>query len=254
MNRLLILFSSLLLFAAAAPAETPKYSPVDGAEAVPLSLDNSYFRGPASPAGDYWALASYYVPQATGASCSAAAVSMALNALLNARRGRGDDEGNITEVKLVEKVSGLKWKELVSEAGADGRHGLTLVQLAAASKEALAAYGASDFSVSSVTVSTQSALALENFRISLLENERNPQNIMLLHFAQEALTGAPGGPFPHISPVGAYDEKTHRVLIFDVDRAWYEPYWAADIQVFKAMAVKTKAFGHGGYVILKTGK
>ena len=249
-----IFFSLFLFLAAAALAETPKYSPVDGAEAVPLSLDNSYFRSPASPAGDYWALASFYVPQANGYSCSAAAVSMALNALLNARRGRGDDEENIAGGKLTEKVSGLKWKELVSEPGADGRHGLTLVQLAAVSREALAAYGAPDLSVSSVTVSTQSALALENFRRSLVENERNPQDIMLLHFTQDALTGAPGGPFPHISPVGAYDERTHRVLIFDVDRQWYEPYWAADIQVFKAMAVKTKAFGHGGYVILKTGK
>lgn len=249
-----IIFSFLLFLAAAARAETPKYSPVDGAEAVPLSLDNSYFRGPASPAGDYWALASFYSPQANGYSCSAASVSMALNALLHARRERGDDEENISEGKLVEKVSGLKWKELVSEAGADGRHGLTLVQLAAASREALAAYGAAGFSVSSVTVSTQSALALENFRRSLAGNERNPQDIMLLHFTQDTLTGAPGGPYAHISPVGAYDERTRRVLIFDVDRQWYEPYWAADIQVFKAMAVKTKAFGHGGYVILKTGK
>lgn len=249
-----IFFPLLFFLAAAARAETPKYSPVDGAEAVPLSLDNAYFRSPAGPAGDYWALASYYVPQANSYSCSAASVSMALNALLNARRGRGDDEENIAEGKLVGKVFGLKWKELASEAGADGRHGLTLVQLAAASREALAAYGAAEFSVSSVTVSTQSALALENFRRSLSENERNPQDIMLLHFTQDALTGAPGGPFPHISPVGAYDERTHRVLIFDVDRAWYEPYWAADIQVFKAMAVKTKAFGHGGYVVLKTGK
>jgi hypothetical protein len=220
---------------------------------VPVSLDNSYFRNPANPAYDYWSLAGFYTPQTTGASCSAASVSMALNALLNARRERGDEEENITEEKLVGKVSGIPWKELVSAEGAEGRHGLTLVQLAAASKEALAAYGAAEFSVSSVAVSTQSAAALENFRRALAGNERDPRDIMLLHFAQDALTGAPGGPFPHISPVGAYDEKTRRVLIFDVDRQWYEPYWAADVQVFRAMAVKTEAFGRGGYVILKTG-
>ncbi len=220
---------------------------------MPVSLDNSYFRNPANPAYDYWALSAYYLPQQNGASCSAASVSMALNALLNARRERGDEEENITEEKLVGKVSGIPWKELVSAEGAEGRHGLTLVQLAAAAREAMAAYGAAEFSVSSVTVSTQSAQALESFRRALAGNERNPQDIMLLHFAQDALTGAPGGPFPHISPVGAYDEKTRRVLIFDVDRQWYEPYWAADVQVFRAMAVKTEAFGRGGYVILKTG-
>ncbi len=220
---------------------------------MPVSQDNAYFRNPANPAYDYWNLSGFYTPQTTGASCSAASVSMALNALLNARRERGDEEENITEVKLAEKVSGFPWKSLVSEEGADGKHGLTLAQLAAASKEALAAYGAADFSVSSVAVSGQSAAALESFRRALAGNERNPQDIILLHFAQDALTGAPGGPFPHISPVGAYDEKTRRVLIFDVDRQWYEPYWAADVQVFKAMAVKTEAFGRGGYVLIKTG-
>ncbi|MDD5209191.1 MAG: phytochelatin synthase family protein [Elusimicrobiales bacterium] len=243
----------LVLLAAAASAGTPKYSPVGGALAVPVSQDNAYFRNPANTAYDYWNLSGFYIPQTTGASCSAASVAMALNALLSARRERGDEEENITEGKLVEKVSGIPWKSLVSEEGADGKHGLTLAQLAAASKEALAAYGAVEFSVSSVTVSSQSAAALESFRRALAGSERNPQDIMLLHFAQDALTGAPGGPFPHISPVGAYDEKTRRVLIFDVDRQWYEPYWAADVQVFKAMAVKTEAFGCGGYVLIKTG-
>lgn len=249
-----VIFSFFLFLPAAALAGTPKYSPVGGALAVPVSQDNSYFRNPANPAYDYWNLSGYYMAQASGASCSAASVSMALNALLNARRERGDEEENIAEGKLVEKVYGLPWKGLISEEGAEGRHGLTLAQLAAAAKEALAAYGAAEFAVSSVTVSTQSVQAMENFRRALAANERNPQDIMLLHFAQDELTGAPGGPYPHISPVGAYDERTRRVLIFDVDRRWYEPYWAADVQVFKAMAVKTPAFGRGGYVLLKIGK
>jgi len=245
------LLLSLLLLAGTAGAETPKYAPVNGALAVPLSLDNAYFRNPSVQASDYWNLASFYVPQFNGAACSAASVSMALNALLNARRQRGDAEENITQEKLLEKVTGLKWKELLSPEGLDGRHGLTLDQLAQASKEALAAYGAAGFTVSSAAVKGQSALGLENFRRALSGNEKSPADIMLLHFAQDTLTGAPGGPFAHISPVGAYDEKTRRVLIFDVDRQWYEPYWAADTQVYKAMAVKTPAFGAGGYVIIR---
>ena len=245
---------SLLLLAGPAAAETPKYAPVGGAVAVPLSLDNAYFRGPAVQASDYWGLSSFYVPQYNEAACSAASVAMALNALLNARRARGDAEENITQEKLLEKVTGLKWKELVSPEGLDGRHGLTLNQLAQASREALAAYGGTGFTVSSTAVNGQGALALENFRRALSGNEKNPADIMLLHFAQDTLTGAPGGPFAHISPVGAYDEKTRRVLIMDVDRDWYEPYWAADTQVFKAMAVKTPAFGAGGYVIIRAKK
>ena len=46
---------------------------------------------------------------------------------------------------------------------------------------------------------------------------------MLVYFNQGAVTGDWDGP--HISPIGAYDAKTDRVLIMDVDRDWYVPYW-----------------------------
>lgn len=241
----------LLLLAAPAAAQTPKYAPVGGAEAVPLADDNAYFRNPANPAYDFWALSSFYVPQRNGSSCSSAAAAMALNALLNARRPRGDDEENVTEAALVEKSSSVPWAGLAGEGGHEGRRGLTLEQLAAALREALAAYGAGDVQVNAVHVSTPTAAALDRFRRALAGNERSPDDVLLLHFAQDALTGAPGGPYPHISPVGAYDERTRRVLVMDVDRRWYEPYWASDLQVFKAMSVKTAAFGHGGYLTLR---
>ena len=48
----------------------------------------------------------------------------------------------------------------------------------------------------------------------------------MIHFIQELLTGAKGGPYQHISVIGAYDKQRARVLIMDVDRAWYVPYWA----------------------------
>jgi hypothetical protein len=252
-----LLLSALIALPAAAepqqniPVAAQKYAPVDGAVAVPLTLDNAYFRNPGNPAYDFWALASFYIPQRNGASCSSAAAAMALNALLNARRERTDSEENIAEAGLVGKVAGIKWSGLASAEGFEGRHGLTLDQLAAGIEEAAGAYGAAGVTVGSVAVSSPTAAALDKFRRTLAGNERSPDDIMLLHFAQDALTGAAGGPYAHISPVGAYNERTRRVLIFDVDRQWYEPYWASDIQVLKAMAVKTKSFGHGGYVTLK---
>lgn len=232
------------------PAEKQKYAPAGGATAVPLSLDNAYFRG-ANPAYDYWALASFYVPQRNGASCSSASAAMALNALLNARRARGDAEENISEASLVEKASSFDWKGLASEEGSDDLHGLTLDQLAAGLKEALAAYGAGDVQVSSRAVTDPSAAALDAFRRALSGGERSPDDIMLVHFVQDAVTGAAGGPYAHISPIGAYDEKTRRALVMDVDRRWYEPYWASDERLLKAMSVRTKRFGHGGWVLLK---
>lgn len=233
------------------PAEKQKYAPVAGAQAVPLSLDNAYFRAAANPAYDYWSLSSFYVPQRNGASCSSAAAAMALNALLNARRTRGDEEENITEASLVEKVKGFDWKGLASEEGSSGRRGLTLDQLAAGLKEALAAYGAADVTVSSRAVTEPSAAALDAFRRTLAGSERSPDDVVLIHFTQDLLTGAAGGPYAHISPLGAYDAKTRRALVMDVDRQWYEPYWASDERLLKAMAAKTKQFGHGGWILLK---
>ena len=212
-----VLLPLLLYFASPAFCGAPKYSLVDGELAAPSSADNSYFRAAGHPAYDYWALPSFfYVPRRNGYSCSSAASAAALT----------------------------------SEKGLGGRHGLTLDQLASALRGALAAYGAKRASVAALEVSSADASVLEKFRAALAENEKNPDDIMLIHFTQDILTGAPGGPHPHVSPVGAYDSGTRRVLAMDVDREWYEPYWAADTQVLKAKAAETAAFGHGGYALI----
>ncbi|OGS12103.1 MAG: hypothetical protein A2234_07355 [Elusimicrobia bacterium RIFOXYA2_FULL_58_8] len=233
-------------------AATPKYSAVNGATATTLSADNTYFRNPENTAYDYWALSPFYVPQHNGYACSAASVAMALNALLNAGRERGDEEENISPQSLPDKVKGFDWKGLVSEKGSAKRHGVTLLQLAQAAREALESYSPGNWEVSITTASTQTPQALQSFREALESNERVRKDIMLLHFAQDIITGAPGGPYAHTSPVGAYDKDKRRILILDVDRQWYEPYWADDTQVLNAMAVSTKSFGHGGYIILKS--
>ena len=47
---------------------------------------------------------------------------------------------------------------------------------------------------------------------------------------------------------GAYDGKNRRVLILDVDRYWYSPYWVSDEDLLAAMNHKTKPLGAGGIV------
>jgi len=241
----------LFVFHAFVEAATLKYAPVNGRQAVPLSADNTYFRTSSVAAPDYWSLASFYVPQYNDYACSAASVSMALNALLNARRMRGDYDENILSPVLPEKIAGDKWKELLSVPGFNGRHGVSLSQLGMIANEAMVTYSSSTFSVTITTAAAVNTQNLETFRQAVILNENSSSDILLLHFVQDRVTGAPDGPYPHVSPVGAYDAKTRRVLIFDVDRRWYEPYWAADTQVFDAMAFETKSFGHGGYVLIK---
>ena len=228
-------------------AADPKYGPAGQSLAVPLTQDHSYFQDSRHPSPDFWRLSAFYVPQTDAASCSAASVAMVLNGLLNADRPRGDRERNVTPDELLKKIQG-DWKSRLAPQGLDGRHGVTLKQLEIFLKEGLSEYGRSQFFVERHEVAAADAEALQRLRGILRENEENPGDFILLHFVQDDLTRAPGGPFPHVSPVGAYDAARRRVLIFDVDREWYEPYWASDEEVLKAMAHPTAAFGRGGYI------
>jgi hypothetical protein len=92
---------------------------------------------------------------------------------------------------------------------------------------------------------------VEDLRQILRANEADPSDFLLAHFVQDDLTGARGGPYAHISPIGAYDSVTHRVLILDVDREWYSPYWVADGDLLAAMNRVTKSFGAGGLVRIR---
>ena len=240
-RRLRLALAALLLLRAAAFAADPKYGPAGKPIAVPLSQDHGYLSDPAHPAPDYWRLSSFYVPQANEYSCSVAAVTMALNALLNVGRPRGDLDKNITEAELLEKVKG-------DPAGAGGRHGVTLAQLESLLKAGLRAYGAAGFVVEKHEAAGDTDQELQVLRATLARNEKSPDDLLLVHFVQDDLTQAKGGPYPHVSPVGAYDAARRRVLIFDVDREWYEPYWVPDRALLKAMAHPTAAFGRGGYI------
>ncbi|MGC4118533.1 MAG: phytochelatin synthase family protein [Myxococcales bacterium] len=106
----------------------------------------------------------------------------------------------------------------------------------------------------SATSADGTAEGLARLRAALEENERSARDAMIVHFVQDELTAAPGGPYPHISPIGAYDAARRRVLVLDVDREWYEPYWVSDEALFKAMSRRTSAFGAGGWVLARFGE
>ena len=82
---------------------------------------------------------------------------------------------------------------------------------------------------------TQPALpvALAQVRRLLVANERSDRDIVLVYFNQGVVTGDWDGP--HISPIGSYDAARRRVLIMDVDRQWYVPYWTSDQTLLEAM-------------------
>lgn len=83
----------------------------------------------------------------------------------------------------------------------------------------------------------------------LEKNEGNPKNFIIANFNQKAFTD--DADVGHISVVGAYDAKTKRVLIFDVDREYYEPYWVGLETFVQGMATSdSSAKQNRGYLFI----
>ena len=78
---------------------------------------------------------------------------------------------------------------------------------------------------------------------------------MLVYFNQGVITGDWDGP--HISAIGAYDAANDRVLIMDVDRNWYVPYWTSTETLLAGAGEADRrehgvlAGGTGGYLCVQ---
>ncbi|MDS4031420.1 MAG: phytochelatin synthase family protein [Candidatus Contendobacter sp.] len=199
----------------------PKFGP----EAVPITQQTEYLR--TAPAPDYWKLSPFYVPQQTSSACSLASVVMALNALrgLPAR----SDQRLVTQSILLKKMSRAKWTKQVTEGGS----GVTFDGLVALVRQSLARFQLRDDDVEVIRPADEQPETLARLRQILSDNEVSDRDVILVYFNQGMVTGDWDGP--HVSPIGAYDAHAGQVLILDVDREWYVPYWTADTQLLKAM-------------------
>jgi hypothetical protein len=236
----------LVVFGAAMnlPAgEAPKYA--DGT--VPLHKDHAYLQNNVAP--DFWIISSHYVGQFNDYSCSSASVVAVVNALLSANnRDAVESFQNLKQQEIIKKVKSLPWEELVGEKGHNGKHGLTIAELQSVTKEVLGIAGLNNYQVALRQFENNE---LNVLKMILEENEKSADDIVMIHFVQEIFTGAKDGPYPHISIIGAYDKQRTRVLIMDVDRAWYVPYWAPVEKLFEAVNTPTVRFGKGGLVIVQ---
>ena len=228
MRKATALLLSVLLYAATSQTGTAfadAVRPKLGPDAVPIQRATAYLRQHDAP--DYWALSPYYVPQLTNASCSVASVAMLLNALrgLPARA----DAPLVTQPSLLEAAGSDRWSAQSAEDG----DGVTFADLEAYVRAGLAAFGVEPAEVEVLRPTDASPATLERVRRLLAENERSDRDVVLVYFNQGVLTGDWDGP--HIAPIGAYDPETRRVLIMDVDREWYVPYWSTDERLLAAM-------------------
>lgn len=219
-------------FATLAFAQEPA-KPKFGPEAVPILQETAYLRE--APAPDYWTLSPFYVPQRGTSDCSVAAIAMVVNAL----RGlpANSDQELVTENSLMAGVGDQEWMIKVTEDGS----GVTFEETTRYLRKSFDAFELG-VTITAVQPAAADTAALEGMRKALSENETTADNVMLVYFNQGVITGDWDGP--HISAIGAYDAEKDRVLIMDVDRDWYVPYWTSTETLLAAL-VKPIAEEHG---------
>jgi len=229
MNRLrLLALAACTALSLQAPAQAqdqnPDTKPKFGPDAVPITQDRGYLRKADAP--DYWALSAFYVPQVTGSACSVASVAMMINAL----RGLPPLATNrlITQQRVLHEVGEDAWKTATAENG----DGVSFAEFQGYVRQSVEAFDL-NAEVEVFRPKDTSPETLAELRRILTENERSDRDIILLAYDQGTLTG--DATVGHIAPLGAYDAATRRVLIMDVDRLWYVPYWSSDEKLLEAM-------------------
>jgi hypothetical protein len=198
-----------------ASEQKPKY----GAGTTRLVLDHSFMKMREAP--DYWALSAYYLPQQDGRSCSLASFAMALNAL-RARDDLGADDQLVTQKIFLKKVSEHPAMKRFFE---DKGKSVSLDEFAEVARLAVSEFGMKSLKVDVIHVDKADLETETRIRKILSDNEKSSKDMVIANFLQSEYTGDPEGKVGHVSPVGAYDAKLDRVLIFDPDREYYEPYW-----------------------------
>ena len=218
---LVSLLSSLLLTPALALEGKPKFGP----NAVPILEQTDCLR--AAPAPDYWKLSPFYLSQATSSDCSVASVTMAINFMLGLPTGA--EQPIVTPWLLLKKIGNAGWREEIGKGGS----GVTFAEFVSVVKESLASFRLQDHVIEIIRPADDAPETLASLRHVLATNEASDQDIVLVYFNQGVLTGDWDGP--HISPIAAYNQQTRQVLIMDVDREWYVPYWTSDSKLLEAM-------------------
>ena len=208
---------------AAAPAlaqDLPKL----GANAVPVTQDFTFLRE--APAPDYWAFSPFVKPQFTSSACSIASVTAVLNGLAGLP-ARAEDTV-VSQTDLLDLTDSAEWAGLSAEGG----DGVTFEQLHGFTQAAVTAREM-PLAVTVFRPQTDDAATLDALRAALAANEGGAEDAILVYFNQGVVTGDWDGP--HISPIGAYDAASDRVLILEVDQEWYIPYWTPVPVLLEAM-------------------
>ncbi len=237
-----LILSLAFAFQSAGSAEIkPKYGPM----ATVLSQSHEYFRNADAP--DFWALSPYYTAQMNESACSVASMTMIVNGARVGKKLTADDE-LVTQQAISEKVLNKAWhKGLLKKVAG---FATTLDELGDIAREAFEKYGVPPKSIEVVHIDSVDEKTKAHLHQALVENEKSARDFILINFNQQVYTG--DADVGHIAPIGAYDAKNRKVLVFDPDRKWYEPYWVSEETLLRGMATKDSATQRNrGYVWIK---
>ena len=205
----------------------PKY----GLGTTRIIQDHDFFVKNKAP--DYWSLSPYYLAQRDGSSCSLASFTMVMNAL-RSNQSLGASDKLVTQDNFAEK---LKDNAAINRFFFGHGGAISLDEFGVIAKLALDRYGFQKDQVEVLHADASPEFA-KKLKEILVKNEASDRNFIIANFLQSEYTGDPEGAIGHVAPVGAYDAKKNRVLIFDPDREYYEPYWVSFESFVKGLNTK----------------
>lgn len=214
----------------AAEIQRPKYAPW----LTLLQDDPAHIRQ--SPAPSYWALAPYHIGQFTDTCCSLATAVMLVNAARGSAQLKSGDK-LVTQEDLLALVGDPDWTFGCTDPQG---HGASLREMAPIMERAYARCGVAGARVEMVQT-TDATAAAAGFRQALAAMERSPATQLALNFDGAPVYGQ--ADYGHFSPAAAYDAGRDRLLVLDVDRGWYEPYWVPVEVMLAALATTSRKDG-----------
>jgi hypothetical protein len=153
----------------------------------------------------------------------------------------------ITQPSLLDAVDSGLWRAGVAT---DDGHGVGLVQLQGLLAASFTAHDVAAAVVEAIPLAQRTAEAFARFRAVLQACEETPGRFVIANYHMAAVIGS--GDYGHFSPIGAYDAVRDRVLILDVYRVAFEPYWVPTERLFDGMATVNRADGEPrGYLSVR---